>query len=92
MYQMKRAEMPEQVMATQAPEQPSPTSEGISFATSQRLPVWVYCCAKSDEELLGSDLASVHDSIAHMICVSSRKLHINSLVLAVKSAVRCRCA
>lgn len=54
--------MPEQVMATQAPEQHSPTSEGISFAVRQRLPAWVSCCAKSDE-LLGSDLVSLHDSI-----------------------------
>lgn len=52
--------------------------------------MWVYCCAKSDEELLESDLVSLHDSIAHMICVSLRKLHINSLMLAVKSAVRYR--
>lgn len=88
---MNRTEMSEQVMPTQAPEQPSPTSEGISFVRKQRSPAWVYCCAESDEELLGSDLVSLHDSIAHMICVSLRKLHINSLMLAVKSAVRYRC-
>lgn len=42
-----RAEMPEQMMTTWAPEEHSSTSEYISFAKRQRLPAWVYHCAKS---------------------------------------------
>lgn len=69
---MNTAEMPEQTMTTRAPEQHSPTSEYISFVKRQRISAWAYHRAKSNELLSESELVSLRDSIAHMICVCIR--------------------